>query len=213
LIQIQNIPLIAGLVLDTDELHQHANTTAVGLNFPANLHWLWLRRLLPDAQQIAVIYDPRHSSALFQSLQQQARTEGIILIQASVSSAEDFPALLQNLPPQLDALWAVDGTVAYNPAAVRELLLYSFRNRVPLIGLSSQWVKAGALYALDWDYADLGRQAAELADAILKKGNSPASLSPVFPRSVRLVLNSKTAEHMKLQIADRWLMEMAEVFR
>ncbi|MDD2760188.1 MAG: ABC transporter substrate binding protein, partial [Methylomonas sp.] len=117
------------------------------------------------------------------------------------------------LPPQLDALWTVDGTVAYNASAVRELLLYSFRNRVPLIGLSAQWVKAGALYALDWDYPDLGEQAAELATIILHEGRAPASLLPVFPRTVRPVLNGKTQEHMKLQIPERWLAEMAEVFR
>ncbi len=121
--------------------------------------------------------------------------------------------MLQNLLPQLDALWAVDGSVSYNAAAVRELLLYSFRNRVPLIGLSAQWVKAGALYALDWDYPDLGRQAAELADTILREGAAPKSLPPVFPRLIRPVLNAKTLEHMKLQITERWLAEIAEVFR
>lgn len=213
LAQPQKTPLVAGLVLDTDELRQHPNATAVGLNFPASLQWLWLRRLLPDAQQIAVIHAPQHSADLYQALEQQARAEGISLTQAAASSAEDLPALLQNLPPQLDAVWAVDGTVAYNAASVRELLLYSFRNRVPLIGLSAQWVKAGALYALDWDYTDLGTQAAELANSILQKNSSPEALAPLFPRKVQLVLNSTTAEHMKLKIADRWLSEMTEVFR
>jgi putative ABC transport system substrate-binding protein len=211
LARVSGMPIVAGLVLDTGELSQNPRATGVGLNFPASLQWIWLRRLLPDARQIAVLYDPRQGLALFQELQKQARVEGIMLMPAPISVAEDLPALMQNLPPQLDALWAVDGASAYSAAAVRELLLYSFRNRVPLVGLSAQWVKAGALYALDWDYQDLGAQLADLARDILLKGISPASMPPLAPRKVRAVLNAKTAEHMKLQIAERWLPELSEV--
>lgn len=213
LAEVKNTPIVASLILDTEELRQNPMATGVGLNFPVNLQWLWLRRLLPDARNIAVLYDPRQGTALFQAIQKQAETEGINLVQAPAVSAEHFPALMQTLPSQLDALWAVDGAAAYSPAAVRELLLYSFRNRVPLIGLSSQWVKAGALYALDWNYNDLGEQAAELAKEILLQGAMPASLPPQSPRRVRPVLNLKTAEHMKLQIPERWLPEMSEVFQ
>jgi len=209
----RRIPLVAGLVLDTAELRQNPNATGIGLNFPASLQWTWLRRLLPEAQRIGVIYDPQHGSALFQALQQQARAENMTLTAAPATNPEDLPSLTQNLPSQLDALWAVEGAAAFNPTAVRELLLYSFRNRTPLIGLSAQWVKAGAIYALDWDYSDLGAQVAELASAILQKGESPASLQPQEPRKVRPVLNIKTVEHMKLQVSDQWLPAMAEVFR
>ncbi len=211
--QVKQIPMVAGLVLDIEELGQNVNATGVGLNFPASVQWLWLHRILPEARQIAVLYDPRQGSALFQTLQKQALADGINLIPAPAASAVDLPALIKNLPTQLDALWAVDGAAAYNPAAVRELLLYSFRNRVPLIGLSAQWVKAGALYALDWDYSDLGAQSADLAKDILLKGISPASLTPLTPRKVRPVFNTKTAEHMKLYISDRLLSEMSEVIQ
>lgn len=211
LLQVKNTPIVAGLVLDTDELRHSLNATGVGLNFPAHLQWLWLQRLLPDARKIAVLYDPQQGLVQFQALQKQAQAVGVTLIQAPVVSAEDLPAVMQNLPPQLDALWAVDGASAYSAATVRELLLYSFRNRVPLIGLSAQWVKAGALYALDWDYQDLGAQAADLAKAILLKGIPPTSLSPLTPRKVRTVFNGKTAEHMRLPIEDRWRAEMVEL--
>ncbi|WKJ90336.1 ABC transporter substrate binding protein [Methylomonas montana] len=209
----RTIPVVAGLVLDTEELRKNQNACGVGLNFPAALQWNWFHRLLPEARQIAVIYDPRHGSALFQALQQQARAENATLIAAPAMEPEDLPSLLQSLPPQLDAIWAADGTAPFNSAAVRELLLYSFRNRTPLIGLSAQWVKAGAFYALDWDYADLGDQVAELASNVLRKGMSPAALTPQEPRKVRAVINSKTAEHMKLPLSERWLPEIAEVFQ
>lgn len=213
MLQGGKIPIIAGMVLETDELRQNSHTTGVGLNFPISEQWQWLRRLLPDARQVAVILDPQQGTSVFPALQKLAQAEGVTLIPAPASHAEDFSLLMQNLPSQLDALWAVEGASAYNAAAVRELLLYSFRNRVPLIGLSAQWVKAGALYALDWDFSDLGLQTAELAKSILLQGSAPSSLIPQTPHKARLVLNLKTADHMKLQISERLLSEMSEVFQ
>ena len=209
----RDIPVVAGLVLDTDDLKKNPNATGIGLNFSAALHWLWRRRLLPEARQIALIYDPRHATVLFQALQQLARADNVTLIPAPASDPDELATLMQNLPPQLDAIWAIDSVAAFNPAAIRELLLYSFRNRTPLIGLSAQWAKAGAFYALDWDYADLGDQSAELAWTILQKGAAPASLPLLEPRKVRPVVNSKTAEQMKLQIPDHWLPELGEVYQ
>jgi putative ABC transport system substrate-binding protein len=46
---------------------------------------------------------------------------------------------------------------------VKALLLFSFRHKLPLIGLSEAWVQAGALYALDWDYRELGAFCGRLA--------------------------------------------------
>jgi len=213
LAHVKNTPIVAGLVLDTDELRSNANATGVGLTFSASLQWQWLRRLLPEARQIAVLYEPQQGLARFEALQKQAQAEGVSLIPAPAANAEDLPELMKKLPSQLDALWAVDSAVAFNPAAVRELLLYSFRNRVPLIGLSAQWVKAGALYALDWDYGDLGIQSADLAKDILLKGVLPTALPPLTPRKVRPVLNLKTAEHMKLKISGQWLSDISELIQ
>lgn len=213
LAQISSTPVVGGLLLDVDSLLNQANATGVGLNFSAELQWEWLRRMLPNIENVAVIYHPQQGANLFQSLSRLARNDGVTLFAVPAATAEDFPPLLQSLPNQVDALWATDSAVAYNASTVRELLLYSFRNRIPLIGLSAQWVKAGALYALDWDYRDLGAQAAELAVAILAKQQQPGNLPPEGPRKVRPVLNLKTLDYMKLQVPERWLPDMAEVYR
>lgn len=206
------IPVVANLVLDTGDLKKSNNVTGVGLTFPAAMEIQWLQKLLPAARQIVLIYDPKHSSSQFQALQRLAQAENISITPAPASTPEDIANLLQNIPSQSDAIWAIDAS-AFNPISVRELLLYSFRNRTPLIGLSAQSVKAGAFYALDWDYNDLGVQAAELAWSILSKG-TPASAIPIqFPRKVRPVLNSKTAEHMNIPISEQWLPEISEIFR
>ncbi|GAB6140281.1 hypothetical protein JCM14076_10100 [Methylosoma difficile] len=210
----QKIPILASLVLDVEEFRHNPNMAGIGLSFSADVQWYWLRRILPEAQQIAVIYDPSHGKGLLLELQKLAESGHVSLIPVPASNAEELPGLLQNLPAQLDAVWAVDGVAAFNTGtAVQELLLYSFRNRTPVIGLSAQWVKAGAIYALDWDYLDLGTQAADLASNLIKKGVKPNAIKAQYPRKVRPVFNEKTAEHMKLPTSPVLLQDMAEVLR
>ncbi|KJV05867.1 ABC transporter substrate-binding protein [Methylocucumis oryzae] len=206
------IPVVASLLLNTKWLSNHANATGVSLNFPAEQQWLWLRRLLPDAKHIAVIYNPLTNIDQWMAFQQQAQASNIELTPVPITRIEDFATLLQGLNTQLDAVLTLQGPT-YNEAAIRELLLYSFRNRVPLIGLSAQWVKAGALYALDWDYQDLGIQAAEQAIEIIKNKTMPQSLTLQIPRKAKLVLNSQTVEYMKLDIPEAWLSEVTEVLQ
>jgi putative ABC transport system substrate-binding protein len=90
--------------------------------------------------------------------------------------------------------------------------LFSFRNRMPFSGLSASWVKAGALYALDRDYEDLGAQCAEMALKVLD-GKHAGSIPPARPRKVRYVLNLRTAEHLKLNLPSELVDGAAEVYR
>mgnify|MGYP000844861521 CR=1 FL=1 len=71
--------------------------------------------------------------------------------------------------------------------------------KVPLAGLSASWVKAGALYALDRDYLDIGNQCGDIAGKILG-GTSASSLAPIFPRKVTYSVNLKTAGAMNLEL-------------
>ena len=74
-----------------------------------------------------------------------------------------------------------------------------FRNRIPFVGPSSAWVKAGAIYALDWDFADIGQQCGGIALKIFK-GVRPEAIPVEGPRRVIYTLNEKTAAHMKIEI-------------
>jgi putative ABC transport system substrate-binding protein len=91
------------------------------------------------------------------------------------------------------------------------ILLFSFRNRIPFTGLSNSWVKAGALYALDRDYLDIGAQCGEMAHRILS-GAAPSALPPARPRKLTYAVNLRTAEHMKLEIPAALLKGAERVF-
>jgi putative ABC transport system substrate-binding protein len=93
----------------------------------------------------------------------------------------------------------------------KEVLLASFRNKVPLIGVSDNWVKSGAFYALSWDYTDLGLQCADQAIKLLS-GTPVRSIPPEHPRKVTYTINTKIAEHMNIDIPESLLKNAKMVF-
>ena len=80
------------------------------------------------------------------------------------------------------------------------------------MGLSSAYVRAGALFALDCDYDDIGKQAGEVALLILC-GNSPYEVPITTPRKIYLSINQKTAERIGIEIPAALLKIAEEVVR
>jgi putative ABC transport system substrate-binding protein len=82
---------------------------------------------------------------------------------------------------------------------VEKVLLYTLREKIPFMGLSEQYVRAGALLALTVSYTENGRQAAEQVQAILA-GEQAASLPVVRPQSIEVVFNAHIAHRLKRRV-------------
>ncbi len=206
------MPLVAGLVLNSDEIKGKANATGVFLDFPLEIQFQWIRRMLPDCRNVGVLYNPAGNVEKIEHAGKVAAGMGLTLHPRKVRTPSDLPYALDSLASRIDALWAVPDDLVYTPQTSRHILLFSFRNRIPLIGLSAEWVKAGALYSLEWDYRDLGIQCGEMALDLLK-GPMPPSPPPKGPRKVEYALNLKTAQYMKIEIEEALVRNSRQVFR
>jgi len=193
------IPVVAGMVLREADIRGGRGVTGVFLEFPLETQLAWLRHLMPDARRIGVVFNPAENRDTIEAADRIASRMGLELLAREVATPLELPGALESLANRADVLLGISDNVVVTPQTARSLLLFSFRNRIPFIGLSTAWVKAGAFYALDRDYRDIGRQCAELAAKVLA-GADPASLAPVPPRRVTYSLNLKTAEQMKMQI-------------
>jgi len=80
-----------------------------------------------------------------------------------------------------------------------------------VVGLSSTYVRAGALISFDCDYEDLGRQAAELALGKLERERK-VDTRFVRPRKVKFFLNQLTAEILGINIPPEMIEQASEVF-
>ncbi len=197
--EIRDVPLVAGLILSADDLAKAPNATAVVLEFPVETELRFLQRFLPGQRNIGVLFNPQENQTRIDTAARVAGVLGLTLYARKVESPRDLPDALNSLTRRADVLWGVADQIVLNPQTVKPILLFSLRNRIPFVGLSATWVKAGALYALDRDYTDIGAQCGEIALKILQ-GAAPSSIPPVPPRKVVYSVNLKTARLLKLDI-------------
>lgn len=191
--RIGDVPVVAGMILNSRELEDSPNATGVYLEYPVDVEMEWLHRLLPDARRVGVLYHGDDNTQRVADARRIAAASGSFTVVAiRVENPDALPDALAQLTNRADVLWGMNDPVVYNAETARSLLLFSLRNRIPLVGQSNAWVRAGALYALDRDYDDVGAQCADVVTRILG-GEAPRELPPEAPRKVVYSLNRHTA--------------------
>jgi putative ABC transport system substrate-binding protein len=192
-------PVIACMIVDERDVRRAVNATGVTLEFSLQTQFEWMKRFIPDGRTVGVLYNPGENQEEIAAAQRVARDLGLRLAAREVERPQALPGALASLADEVDLLWGVTDQMVLSPQTAEAILLFSFRNRIPFSGLSESWVRAGALYALDRDYADIGAQCGELALKVLR-GAPAGTLPPQRPRKLTYAVNLRTAEHLKLEI-------------
>jgi len=175
------------------------NLTGASLDIPFHLQFEALRSIVPHAKKVGVIYNPQDTEGVIQQARKTAREMGLDLVAISIASEDKVPAALRSLDKTVDALWSVADSTTFSSGSAEFILLHTLRNRIPFMGLSPAFVKAGALMALEVDYQEVGAQCGGLAAKILT-GDQPSSLPVTTPQKITLHVNMKTAETIGLKI-------------
>lgn len=208
---IRNIPLVAGMILRGDLLEDAPHATGVILGFPVDTHFDWMKRIVPGLSSVGILYNPLENGELVPQVAAAARRRGLRLEAVKVEHPRDIPAALERLSGRAEAIWGIPDAMVLNGQTARQILLFCFRNRIPFIGVSSSWTKAGALYSLDRDYGDMGEQCAQASLRILH-GTPPSSIPVATPRRALYSLNLRTAEYLQLRFPDSLIRGAVEVF-
>jgi putative ABC transport system substrate-binding protein len=208
---IKDIPIIAGMIVHEKELRQAKNATGVILNFSLKTQLDWIHRMFPDKKTIGVLFSPKENQHIIAQARQITEAMGLTLFAKQVESPKDLPDALDSLSRRADVVWGLTDSVVLTPETAEGILLFSFRNRIPFVGLSTSWVKAGAVYALDRDYVDIGQQCGELAGKVLREEDIQG-FHPIPPRKVMYALNLKAINHMKLKLPDGLIKGAQTVF-
>ena len=195
----RRVPIVATLVMVGSLPSQSPNVTGVSLDFPLAVQLTWLQRIVPDRRIVGLLYDPAQNARIAAALTRLAGDRQLTVVERTVSEPAEMPAALDVIAQRAEVLFAIPDTLVLSRETAQALLVFSFQNRVPFVGLSDAWVKAGALYALERDYHDVGAQAAAIV-ARLAGGEEAAAIPIEAPRKVVYVLNRRAAEHMKIHL-------------
>lgn len=174
-----------------------AQFSALYLDQPLSRQLDLVQLALPTARRIGVLWGPE-SEFQAPALKQLAQSRGLELVGASVGRDEPLFPVLKKVLEEVDVLLAVPDPQVYNSSSIQNILLATFRAKVPMVAFSPAYARAGALLALQATPSQIGLQAASLARAVLQGGSLPAT--PPYPQDFTVVVNEHVAHSLGLTL-------------
>ncbi|MFQ5878512.1 MAG: ABC transporter substrate-binding protein [Acidobacteriota bacterium] len=175
-----------------------AEIFGVNMGIPFEKQFRALRAVAPRTRTVGVLYE-RSNHALIRMASRAAGRAGLTLNPVEIRSLEEIPGALDALLDEVNALWALPDATVFSSDTAPYIILRTLRQRVPFMGFSQSFVKAGSLLSLYCDLEDVGEQAGHMALDVLH-GRRPARGGIEPPRKTLLALNLRVAEVIGLPI-------------
>lgn len=192
-------PVSSGIVKSMES--QGGNITGASLDIPLKTQFEYMKLMDANLKSVGVIYNPKETGVIVNNAVEIAKRMNINMITKAISSEQEVPNALKYLSDKIDFLWSVADVTVFGSQSIQYIILNTLKMRIPFMGLSSSFVKAGALMTLSCDYNDIGRQTAEIANRILK-GEDPKNIPIAVPRKTQLWINLRIADQIGLRIPD-----------
>lgn len=172
--------------------------SAIHLDQSIARHIGLIRMILPNKKTISVVLGP-DTRFLQPELNLAAANEGMRIQIETMGYAQRLIGPLNRALEESDAFIAVADSVVSNRKTVQNLLLTTYRRKVPVIGYSRAYVRAGALAAVYSTPEQVGRQAGELVGALIKREtwSLPARL---YPKYFSVEVNHEVARSLGISV-------------
>ena len=86
----------------------------------------------------------------------------------------------------------------YNSSSIQNILLASFRAKIPMVAFSPAYVRAGALLALHVTPTQIGVQAGAISWGVLQ--DKALSATPLYSRDFSVAVNDHVARSLGLSL-------------
>jgi putative ABC transport system substrate-binding protein len=198
-------PITAGLVSSLNQ--PTGNATGVAFMFTRLMekNLATLHELIPNALVIGVLVNPNNSNAepQLRDLQAAASGLGLQIVALSARDESEIDTVFATLTQQkIQALLVTADGFFFG--LQDKLATLAARYSVPAFYPLSDYVLAGGLISYGANLAESWRQAGAYVAKIVK-GAKPSDLPIMQPAKFELVLNSKTAKDLRLEIPPKVL--------
>jgi ABC-type uncharacterized transport system substrate-binding protein len=198
-----SIAVVYGLVVVPPK-SSRPNITGVYMSPPVSEYVAAIRKYLPSVGRVSVVGSPSMIKGLLSG-------ESAHIDTYHASSSADLVSTVNRLKDARSLLLLPD-TNLLTAQVMSNIYLFSFRNNIPLLGISEANVKQGSLFALVFDPKTVSRQIAEKVQAILS-GSEASEISSSPPRKYNLYINSNTARKMGISIPDEMLRKAKKIYQ
>lgn len=172
--------------------------SAIYLDQPLERQLDLVRLVLPDSRRIGVALGPS-TNGYAGELVRAGAARGLRLQPQLMSPGDNLVRELDRLLSDSDAMLGVVDPLVFNRANAHKILLTAYRHRVPLIGVSPAYVRAGALAAVYSTPEQIGRELGE----IIARSSNPRALElpgPRYPRYFSVMVNRQVASSLGLSL-------------
>lgn len=174
--------------------------SAVYLDQPPTRQLMLVQLAFPALRSLGIILGPE-SRAHAAAFEKAAREQGIEL-NIQLAAGDGLFAALQGLPPEVDALLAVPDPAVFNSQTAINILASAYRRRIPLIGFSPAYTRAGALLSLYSTPAQVGTRAGEILRHAFPLRVLPP---PQWPRDFVVGVNQNVSRSLELNLIEAQL--------
>ncbi|HUI54050.1 MAG TPA: ABC transporter substrate binding protein [Bryobacteraceae bacterium] len=178
-------PLVSTAVLGGGE--PEAGAGRVDLEVPLAAELGAMRTLWPGHTRVGIIRHPAVSRYSAEVLETRARKEGFLPVVVECDGPAHLLKAVAALKGKADFVLCFPDPDLYNAVTIKPLVLAALEDRLPLVGFSPAFVRAGAVVGIYPDYREVGRQAAEMA-LHLARGEPRGEESP---RKIRVAVNQR----------------------
>lgn len=202
-------PVISGFV--NSVARPGGNVTGASLNIPPDIQFRSFQKIVPSLRRVGVLYS-ENTAPLIPPSAAIAREMGLELVAMRADDARDLPNALDSLTASCDGIWSLADPNLFSPQSTKFILLKTIRRGIPFMGFSRNVVESGALFALDFDYKAIGRQAGQIVNKILS--GTPPDAIPVTTPDIRWFhYNERTSELIGVAIPEDLIAIAKEVYR
>ena len=153
--------------------------------------------LLPGPPLTVGLIRSTSSSVSSPRLRSGAQKHRLKLNEQIVSGERDLASAVQLVTGESDVILATPDSAVFSPQTIQGVLLSSYRARVPLIGFSPAYTKAGALISLHSSVRQLAEQTAEMVRLSVAGSGLPP---PQVPRDFEISINRQVARSMGIEL-------------
>jgi putative ABC transport system substrate-binding protein len=202
-------PVISGFVKSMAS--PGGNMTGASLTIAVDVQFKYFKRIVPKLRTIGVLYS-QNTASLIPPSKVVALEQGFRLLAIPVNTDRELPAALDSLINTCDGIWSIADPNLFSPQSTKYILLHALRSGKPFMGFSRNVVESGALFALDFDYKAIGRQAGATVCRILR-GGRPGDIPVTAPDVLWFHYNESTARHLQITVPGDLVAVAKEVYR
>ncbi len=198
-----SIAVIYGLVVVPPKSNR-GNVTGVYMSPPVSEYVATVRRYLPSLSKVSIV----GSQNMIKNL---LGNDSAKVTAYHVGNSAELVNTVNRLADTRALLLLPDANLLTAPV-MSNVYLFSFKNNIPLLGISEANVKQGSLFALVFDHKAVSRQIGEKVQSILD-GIDTGELADSPPRKYNLYINSNTAQKMSIEIPGEMLRKAKKIYQ